>query len=116
MSMTSFRYVFIVKLEHISQLFLVFTVNFEQLDACWNWIIHVHCSETYLKRTPISGTKQGVPFRRCSLLRAFLRNESKAKRKTQAKQSMDAETFLLPLTWSVYWFRSYLDYQLKQRK
>ena len=34
MSMTSFWYVFIVKLEHISHLFLVFTVNFEQLDAC----------------------------------------------------------------------------------
>ena len=34
MSMTSFWYVVIVKLEHISHLFLVFTVNFEQLDAC----------------------------------------------------------------------------------
>ena len=29
---------------------------------------------------------------------------------------MDAETFRLPLTWSAYWFRSYLDCQLKQRK
>ena len=34
MSMTSFWYVVIVKLEHNSHLFLVFTVNFEQLDAC----------------------------------------------------------------------------------
>ena len=34
MSITSFWYVFIVKLEHISYLFLVFAVNFEQLDAC----------------------------------------------------------------------------------
>ena len=34
MSMTSFWYVFIVKLEHISHLFLVFAVNCEQVDAC----------------------------------------------------------------------------------
>ena len=34
MSMTSFWYDFIVKLKHISHLFLMFTVNFEQLDAC----------------------------------------------------------------------------------
>ena len=34
MSITSFRYIVIDKLEHISHLFLVFTVNFEQLDAC----------------------------------------------------------------------------------
>ena len=34
MSMTSFWYVVIVKLEHISHLFLVFTVDFEQIDAC----------------------------------------------------------------------------------
>ena len=34
MSMISFWYVVIVKLEHISHLFLVFTVKFEQLDAC----------------------------------------------------------------------------------
>ena len=34
MSMTSFWYIVIVKLEHISHLFLVFTVKFEQLDAC----------------------------------------------------------------------------------
>ena len=33
MSMTSFWYVVIVKLEHISHLFLLFTVMFEQLDA-----------------------------------------------------------------------------------
>ena len=33
MSMTSFWYVVIVNLE-CSQLFLMFTVNFEQLDAC----------------------------------------------------------------------------------
>ena len=33
MSMTSFWYVVIVKLEHISHLFLLFTVTFEQLDA-----------------------------------------------------------------------------------
>ena len=29
---------------------------------------------------------------------------------------MGAETFHLPLTWSAYWFQSYLDCQLKQRK
>ena len=34
MSMTSFWYVVIVKLEHISHLFLVFTVDFRQLYAC----------------------------------------------------------------------------------
>ena len=34
MSMTSFWYVIIIKLEHISHLFLVFTVKFEQLYAC----------------------------------------------------------------------------------
>ena len=33
--------VFTVKLEYISHLFLLFTVDFEQLDACWNWIINV---------------------------------------------------------------------------
>ena len=33
MSMTLFWYVFIVKLEHILHLFLVFIVDFEQLDA-----------------------------------------------------------------------------------
>ena len=33
MSMTFFWYVFIVKLERILHLFLVFTVDFEQLDA-----------------------------------------------------------------------------------
>ena len=34
MSVTPFWYVIIVKPEHISHLFLVFTVNIEQLDAC----------------------------------------------------------------------------------
>ena len=34
MSMRSFWYDFIVKLKHISHLFLVFTANFEQLGAC----------------------------------------------------------------------------------
>ena len=34
MSMTSFWYVFNVKLEHISHLFLVFIVDFERSDAC----------------------------------------------------------------------------------
>ena len=34
MSMTSFWYVVIVNLENILHLFLVFTVNFEQLDPC----------------------------------------------------------------------------------
>ena len=34
MSMTSFWYVFIVKLEYITHNFLVFTVDFEQVDAC----------------------------------------------------------------------------------
>ena len=29
---------------------------------------------------------------------------------------MEAETFHLPLTWSSYWIRSYLDCQLKQGK
>ena len=41
MSMASLWYLFIVKSEHISHLFLVFTVDFEQLDACWNWTIIV---------------------------------------------------------------------------
>ena len=66
MSMTSFWYVVIVNLENILHLFLVFTVNFEQLDPCWNWIINVHCSENCLKRTPID-PKQGAGFRRCPL-------------------------------------------------
>ena len=34
MSMTSFWCDFIVKLEHISHLFLLFTADFEQLDPC----------------------------------------------------------------------------------
>ena len=34
MPLTSFWYVVIVKLEHISHLFVAFTVNFEQLDTC----------------------------------------------------------------------------------
>ena len=34
MSITSFWYVVTVKLEHISHLFLVFPVNFEQLNVC----------------------------------------------------------------------------------
>ena len=33
MAKTSFWYFVIVKLKHISHLFLVFTVNFEQLDT-----------------------------------------------------------------------------------
>ena len=44
MSMTSFWYVVIVKLEHISHFFIVFTTKFEQLYADWNWIINMHCS------------------------------------------------------------------------
>ena len=66
MSMTWFWYIVIVKLEDISHFFLVFTVSFEQLDACWNWIINALCSENCLKRTPI-GPKQGVRFRSCPL-------------------------------------------------
>ena len=62
MSMTSFWYVVIVELEHISHLFPVFTVKFWQLDACWNWIINTHCSENCPKRTP-KGPRQGVRFR-----------------------------------------------------
>ena len=31
-------------------------------------------------------------------------------------RSTEVETFHLPLTWSSYWFRSYLDCQLKQGK
>ena len=81
MSMTSFWYVVIVKLEHISHLFLLFTVTFEQLDASWKWIINVHCSENCLKRTP-KEPRQGVRFRRCPLYRGFPRNESKMKRNT----------------------------------
>ena len=34
MSMTTFWRVFIVKLEHHSHLFLLFTADFEQLDPC----------------------------------------------------------------------------------
>ena len=29
---------------------------------------------------------------------------------------MGAEIFHLPLTWSAYWFRSYLDWQIKLGK
>ena len=49
--------VFIVKLEHISHLFLVFTVDFEQLDTCWNWTINVQLqwklskADTYRTKT-----------------------------------------------------------------
>ena len=64
MSVMSFG-VFIVKLEHISHLFLVFTVDFEQLGACWNWTM-CNCSENCPKRTP-TRPKQYVPFRRCPL-------------------------------------------------
>ena len=65
--MTSFWYVVIAKLEYIPHLFLIFTVKFEQLDACWNWIINVDCSENCLKRTA-KGPRQdmaleGVHFR-----------------------------------------------------
>ena len=38
--MTSFC-VFIADLEHFSHLFLVFTVDFEQLFDGWNWTISV---------------------------------------------------------------------------
>ena len=70
MLMTPFWCVFTVKLKPIQYLwlkpilhvFLVFTVDFEQLEACWNWTINVHCSENCLKWTPI-GSKQGVRFR-----------------------------------------------------
>ena len=81
MSMTSFWCVFIVKLKHSSHLFLVFTVDFEQLEACWNWTINLYCSENCLKWTPI-GSKQGVRFRRFPHYRGFPRNETKIKRNT----------------------------------
>ena len=61
MSMTSFWYVFIVKLEHISHLFLVFTVKFEQLNACSNWIINMYCSENCLKWKPTGSKQTGCP-------------------------------------------------------
>ena len=60
-------------------------------------IINVHYSENWPKRTPI-GPKQGVRYRRCPFLRGCPKNVSKIKRNTKAKQSMEAETFYLPLT------------------
>ena len=61
MSITSFWYVFIVKLEHISHLFLVFTVDFEQLDACWNWTINVQL-QWKLYKADTYRTKTGCPL------------------------------------------------------
>ena len=66
MSMTSFWNVFLVKLEHITYLFLVFTVDFEQLNAAEIELLMWNCSENCLKRTLIR-PKQGVCFRRCTL-------------------------------------------------
>ena len=49
--------VFIVNLEHISCLFLVFIVDFEQLAACWNWTSNMQLkwklskAESYGNRT-----------------------------------------------------------------
>ena len=39
--MKSFWFLFIVNLEHVSHRFLVFTIDFEQLVACWNWTNNV---------------------------------------------------------------------------
>ena len=49
--------VFIVNLEHISYLFLMFIVDFEQLAACWNWTSNMQLqwklskAESYGNRT-----------------------------------------------------------------
>ena len=66
MSMTSFWCDFIVKLEHISHLFLLFTADFEQLDPCWNWTINVQL-QWKLSKADTLGPKQGVCFRKCPL-------------------------------------------------
>ena len=66
--MTSFWCVFIVKLGHISYLFLLFTADFEQLDSCWNWTINVEM-QLKLFKTDTCRTKsrlsalEGVHFR-----------------------------------------------------
>ena len=66
MSMTSFWCVFIVKLEHISHLFLLFIADFEQLDPYWNWTINVQL-EWKLSKAETYKTKTGFCFRRCPL-------------------------------------------------
>ena len=53
--------VFIVNLEHISHLFLVFSVNFEQLVACWNWTINVQLQEK-LSKTDTYEAKTRFPL------------------------------------------------------
>ena len=47
--------VVLVKLKHVSYLFLVFTVAFEQLDACWNWTISVvsDLEDVYFRKVSI---------------------------------------------------------------
>ena len=59
---------FIVNVKHISHLFLMFTVDFEQFVACWNWTNNVQLQGKLprLKWTP-TWPKQGVRFRRCAL-------------------------------------------------
>ena len=58
MSMTSFWYVFIVKLEYITHYFLVYTVDVEQVDACWNWTINVQL-QWKLSKADTHRTKTG---------------------------------------------------------
>ena len=41
--------VFSVKLEHISDFFLMFTAGYEQLDACWNWSINLQIAMKTVK-------------------------------------------------------------------
>ena len=59
-----------VNLEHISHLFLVFTVDFEQLAGCWIWTFNVHLQWklSKLKWTPTGPIHlYRVGFRRCPL-------------------------------------------------
>ena len=60
MLMTLFWYVFIVKLEYITHLFLVLTVDFDQLDACWSWAINVQL-KWKLSKADTHWTKTGCP-------------------------------------------------------
>ena len=48
------------------------------------------------------GAKAMCPTRKVSILKRFPRNETKMKKHSLGKQSMEAETFDLPLTSSTY--------------
>ena len=51
---------FIVILEHISHLFLMFTVDFEQLFTCWNWTNNVQL-QGKLSKVEVCVTKARCP-------------------------------------------------------